>query len=254
MLKTATTNANSWTGLESVSPHFKCKAEAVQKLSGAAFERNLLFPLISLENLVKIGRCNSNAPGFFLRRVAQIPHCFHSCLARRTRLKVGGEEEEEADGAATINSCVKMRNEKQKGIKTNTLSVWHNQQPTDRQRAREREEVFEKKSNNRVSSARNSAALLPSEFLLMQNKDKCIYSSVDAGCDQRLQKLQVQTTWLELKSLLVPPFNIPNGYCRAQHHARPDGSWLTGNVPLMPKLLGPWSTAKHSSCPSNSNL
>lgn len=65
MLKTATTNANSWTGLESVSPHFKCKAEAVQKLSGAAFERNLLFPLISLENLVKIGRCNSNAPGFF---------------------------------------------------------------------------------------------------------------------------------------------------------------------------------------------
>lgn len=90
MLKTATTNANSWTGLESVSPHFKCKGEAVQKLSGGAFERNLLFPLISLENLVKIGRCNSNAPGFFLRRVAQIPHCFHSCLARRTRLKVGG--------------------------------------------------------------------------------------------------------------------------------------------------------------------
>lgn len=77
---------------------------------------HLLFPLISLENLVKIGRY-SNEP--FSLPVAQIPHCFHSCLARRTWLKVGGEvggeEEEEGDGAAAINSCVKMRNEKQKG-------------------------------------------------------------------------------------------------------------------------------------------
>lgn len=67
---------------------------------------HLLFPLISLENLVKIGRY-SNEPVSL--PVAQIPHCFHSCLARRTRLKVGG------DRAAAIYSCVKMRNEKQKG-------------------------------------------------------------------------------------------------------------------------------------------
>lgn len=123
MLKTATTNANSWTGLESVSPHFKCKGEAVQKLSGGAFERNLLFPLISLENLVKIGRCNSNAPGFFPPPGCTDSTLFSQLSRSQDAAEGGGEEEEEADGAAAINSCVKMRNEKQKGIKTNTLSV-----------------------------------------------------------------------------------------------------------------------------------
>lgn len=46
---------------------------------------HLLFPLISLENLVKIGRC-----GTVSLLAAQLPHCFHSCLACRTRLKVEG--------------------------------------------------------------------------------------------------------------------------------------------------------------------
>lgn len=80
---------------------------------------HLLFPLISLENLVKIGRY-SNEP-FFSAGVEQIPHCFHSCLARRTQAEGGGREEGggvfgiEGYVAAAINSCVKMRNEKQKG-------------------------------------------------------------------------------------------------------------------------------------------
>ena len=124
---------------------------------------NLLFPVISLENLVKIGRCNSNAPGFFSGGL----HRFHTVFTAvslagrgwRWGGGRGGGLEEEADGAAAINSCVKMRNGKQKKKdKTNTLSVWHNQQPTERDRKRK---CLKKKSNNRVSSARNSAVLLP---------------------------------------------------------------------------------------------
>lgn len=48
---------------------------------------HLLFPVISLENLVKIGRYSIEPVSL---PVAQIPHCFHSCLVRRTRLKVVG--------------------------------------------------------------------------------------------------------------------------------------------------------------------
>ncbi len=125
MLKTPITNANLWTS--SVSPHFECK-EAVQnvpvclysegtrtKVTGWSFQwwktgmSHLLFPLISLENLVKKGRYSSEPVSL---PVAQIPHCFHSCLTRRMRLKVGGGP---TNRAAAINSCVKMRNEKQKG-------------------------------------------------------------------------------------------------------------------------------------------
>lgn len=61
MLKTAIRNANLWTG----SPHFKCW-EAIQNEPLFPFVRVILaslngmshplFPLISLENLVKIGR------------------------------------------------------------------------------------------------------------------------------------------------------------------------------------------------------
>lgn len=48
---------------------------------------HLLFPLISLENLVKIGRYSNELVSL---TAAQIVHCFHSCLACRTRLKVEG--------------------------------------------------------------------------------------------------------------------------------------------------------------------
>lgn len=69
-----------------------------------------LFPLISLANLVKIGRYSKEMEAL---PVAQIPHCFHSCLAGGTLLRVRGVGGGGVRGA--INSCVKTRNEKQKG-------------------------------------------------------------------------------------------------------------------------------------------
>lgn len=78
-----------------MSPSPFIQRESSIKVIGWSFERwnagtaHLLFPLISLENLVKI-RGDGNE--LVSLPVAQIPHCFHSCLARRTRLKVGGGE------------------------------------------------------------------------------------------------------------------------------------------------------------------
>lgn len=89
-----------------MSPHFKCEEDVQNvpllllfrqtsriKVIEWRFEQwdagisHLLFPLISLENLVKIERYNNELVSL---PAAQIAHCFHSCLARRTRLKVGG--------------------------------------------------------------------------------------------------------------------------------------------------------------------
>lgn len=129
-LKTAITNANLWSSFKrhltlnvrkpsKMLQSLFVQSESRVKVIGWSFEwwsagtPHLLFPLISLENLVKIGRYRNEMVS---PPVAQIPHCFHSCLARRPRLKVGGGLGWwGGDQAAEINSCVKMRNEKQKG-------------------------------------------------------------------------------------------------------------------------------------------
>ncbi|KAF0045837.1 hypothetical protein F2P81_002366 [Scophthalmus maximus] len=67
----------------------RCAAlsESCIKVIGWSFEwwnngmSHLLFPLISPENLVKVGRCDGNGELVSLP-AAEIPHCFHSCLAR----------------------------------------------------------------------------------------------------------------------------------------------------------------------------
>lgn len=74
---------------------------------------HLLFPLISPENLVKVGRCDGNGELVSLP-AAEIPHCFHSCLARNMA-EGWGKVCVCGGGADAINSCVKMRYEKQKG-------------------------------------------------------------------------------------------------------------------------------------------
>lgn len=68
--------------------HVDVGGEKKGELSGALSPlSHPLFLLISLENLVKIGRC-SKAMG--PPPAAGIPHCFHSCRACRTRLKAEG--------------------------------------------------------------------------------------------------------------------------------------------------------------------
>lgn len=87
VLRMTIRNANLWTSL--VSTPLKCKA-ADQNMPASSYSVNpvvllgglshLLFPLKSLEYLVKIGRYWKETVHL---PVAQTPHCFHSCLVKQ---------------------------------------------------------------------------------------------------------------------------------------------------------------------------